>query len=130
MIVDRLLPAGGCNYGNSIVLDQVLLPHIQPTGLAVMALAGEDVDDPRIELSLHYLERELCRETTTASLCYGLLGLAAHRRTLPADNNSWLRKAYHRASRHEAGAYKLALLALAAADRYPFAQLIPTAEVE
>ena len=33
LLVDRLLPDGGCNYGNTTVLGQKLLPHIEPTGL-------------------------------------------------------------------------------------------------
>jgi len=120
LIVDRQLPTGGCNYGNTIILDQVLLPHVQPTGLAMMALADEKIDDARIELSLRYLERELCRETTTASLCYGLLGLAAHGCTPPPDRLVWLRRAYERVVHRSVNAYKLALLALASSDRYPF----------
>ena len=84
LLVDRLLPHGGCNYGNTIVLGQELLPHVQPTGIVMMALADEKISDPRIELSLQYLERELSAETATASLSYGLLGLAAHDRA-PAD---------------------------------------------
>jgi hypothetical protein len=118
LIANRLLPAGGCNYGNTIVLGQTLLPHVQPTGLAMMALAGEE-PVPQVELSLAYLERELGAETTIASLCYGLLGLAAHDR-MPADRLAWLEHAYHH-SLERVSCYKLALLALAAADAYPFA---------
>ena len=57
LLVDRLLPHGGCNYGNTIVLGQELLPHVQPTGIVMMALADEQITDPRIELSLKYLEQ-------------------------------------------------------------------------
>jgi len=120
LIADRLLPGGGCNYGNTIVLGQTLLPHVQPTGLAMMALAGEDIDDPRIELSLTYLQRELRRDMTTASLCYGLVGLAAHNRR-PVDRLAWLERAHRRTLDPKASCYKLALVALAAADSYPFA---------
>ena len=59
MLVDRLLPTGGCNYGNTIVLGQELLPHIEPTGMIMLALADEQIADPRIGLSLDYLERAL-----------------------------------------------------------------------
>jgi hypothetical protein len=41
LLTDRLLPDGGCNYGNTAVLGQVLLPHIQPTGLVMCALGAE-----------------------------------------------------------------------------------------
>ena len=122
LLVDRLLPAGGCNYGNTTVLDQLLLPHVQPTGLVMMALAGEASDDGRIDLSLSYLNRELSGDTTTSSLCYGLLGLAAHGRS-PGDRSAWLEAAYERELARGASCYKLALLALAAADEYPIARV-------
>jgi len=41
LMLDRILPGGGCNYGNTIVLDQLLRPHIQPTGIVLLALAGD-----------------------------------------------------------------------------------------
>jgi hypothetical protein len=119
LISDRLLPAGGCNYGNTIVLGQTLLPHVQPTGLAMMALADEANPVPQVELSLRFLERELCQDTTTASLCYGLLGLAAHDRA-PSNCLAWLEQAYRRSLSNGSSCYKLALLALAAAESYPF----------
>jgi hypothetical protein len=118
LIANRLLPSGGCNYGNTIVLGQTLLPHVQPTGLALMALASEGQIVPQIELSLKYLQRDLGAETTIASLCYGLLGLAAHDR-IPVNRLAWLEHAYSR-SIERVSCYKLALLALAAADAYPF----------
>jgi hypothetical protein len=116
LLIDRLLPEGGCNYGNTVVLGQTLLPHVQPTGLALAALAGEVASDPRIEMSLLYLERELSGETTTASLCYGLLGLAAHGMR-PAQATGWLATALDRETSQETSCYKLALLALAASDQ-------------
>jgi hypothetical protein len=129
LISDRLLPTGGCNYGNTIVLGQTLLPHLQPTGLAMMALADEENEDPRVVLSLNYLHRELCQDTTTASLCYGLLGLAAHNRS-PAGRRAWLERAYHGALQRRGSCYKLALLALAAAARYPFPNQMQSARAK
>jgi hypothetical protein len=119
LIGDRLLPAGGCNYGNTTVLGQTLLPHVQPTGLAMMALADEKLPVPQVTLSLNFLQRELCQDTTTSSLCYGLLGLAAHDR-MPPDRGEWLNRAHNRSISKGASCYKLALLALAAAERYAF----------
>ena len=41
LIADRLLPDGGANYGNTIVLGQPLLPHVAAdAALAMSALAG------------------------------------------------------------------------------------------
>jgi hypothetical protein len=81
LLVDRLLPEGGCNHGNTFVLGQKLVPHIQPTGIVLLALAGESVNDARVGKSLDYLARTIDATTTAASLAYALLGLAAHGRT-------------------------------------------------
>src|SRR2546428_787916 len=58
LLIDRLLPGGGCNYGNTIVLGQELRPQLQPTGLAMLALAGETDPDGRVAMSLAYLKSE------------------------------------------------------------------------
>jgi hypothetical protein len=118
LLIDRQLPQGGCNYGNTIVLGQALLAHLQPTGLALLALAGEPCDDPRIGRSLNYLEREISAGTATASLCYGLLGLAAHGR-LSANRHAWLKAAYERNTKQNVSPFKLAMIALAAANSNP-----------
>lgn len=113
LLVDRQLPAGGCNYGNTFVLGQALLPHVQPTGLAMLALAGETDSRDQIKRSLSYLTRSLSAGTTTASLCWGLLGLSAHDQRAD-DADLWLESAYGRTIRRDRSPYKLALLALAA----------------
>jgi hypothetical protein len=118
MLLDRQLPHGGCNYGNTTVLGQELLPHVQPTGLVLMALADEP-HDKRIDASLDFMQGALSAETTTASLAYGLLGLAAFDRA-PAERLDWLQEAYERSLQQGASPYKLALIALATANDYPF----------
>ena len=112
LLADRLLPEGGCNYGNTTVLGQTLRPHVTPSGLALAALKGERDDSGRIERTIAYLERTLNRQTTTLSLAYGLMGLAAHDRT-PAAANAWLETAAERGGRERAP-FKRALVALAA----------------
>jgi hypothetical protein len=119
LMIDRLLPEGGCNYGNTIVLGQELLPHLEPTGLVLTALADEPTADPRLERSLAYLERELTADTPTASLAYGLLGLAAHNRT-PSEQAIWLEAAYRRTVQQGASPFKSALIALAISESDPF----------
>ena len=111
LLKDRQLPSGGCNYGNTEVLGQTLLPHVQPTGLAMLALAGESDKRGRVHRSLEYLKKSLSARTTTASLCWGLLGLSAHNHR-PADADLWLESAYGRTLRRDRAPYKLALLAL------------------
>lgn len=112
MLLDRQLPAGGCNYGNTSVLGQMLRPHLQPTGIALLALAGEPDSAGRIDKSLAYLRRTLGVQTTATSLAWGLLGLAAHKTPIPTAEG-WLAAAYQRVQAHDHSPHKLALLALA-----------------
>ncbi len=112
LVTDRLLPTGGSNYGSTLVLGQPTLPQVQSTGLAVLALAGEANIDPRVELSLRYLEENLSPATTTASLCYGLLGLTGHGRR-PPYAEALIAGVAERELHGKPSAYKLALLALA-----------------
>jgi hypothetical protein len=87
LMIDRLLPEGGCNHGNTFILGQTLRPHVLPTGLIMLALGGGETEgDPRVEKSLEYLESEQREATAAASLAYSLLGLTAHgRRPAQAD---------------------------------------------
>ena len=98
LLVDRQLPAGGCNYGNTAVLGRSQRPHVQPTGLALLALAGEADPHRKIERSLAYLLATTTSETTSMSLAWSLLGLTAHRRRPPAASQ-WLSTAAQRSGR-------------------------------
>ncbi|RIK72363.1 MAG: hypothetical protein DCC67_19370 [Planctomycetota bacterium] len=113
LIVDRLLPDGGANYGNTIVLGRPLVPHLQPTGLAVLTLAGQQQRDARIEKSLNYLARTVSGDTAAASLAFACLGLAAHGR-LPLQAAAWIEAALDGERRPPTSEYERALLVLAA----------------
>ena len=113
LLLDRQLPSGGCNYGNTSVLGQMLRPHVQPTGVALLALAKEQDQGSRIAKSVSWLRKALSKETTPASLAWGLLGLAAHGVTVPNASN-WLDTASRQVQSHDNSPHKLALLALAA----------------
>jgi hypothetical protein len=89
LIVDRLLPDGGANYGNTLVLGQKLVPHPAPTGVAMVALAGNPCDDPRVNCSLDYLDGALERGMTPMSLSWSVMGLTAHNRR-PANADEFL----------------------------------------
>ncbi len=131
MIVDRQLETGGCNFGNTRVLGQATLPHVQPTGLAMLTIADEPNDDPRISRSLNYLEGVLTEETSTASLCFGILGLTAHRRR-PTNADALLENASRRDLKYNTtNCYKLALLTLAGLKEIawlPQPEFLPTAK--
>jgi hypothetical protein len=113
MLIDRQLPGGGCNYGNTYVLGQLLVPHVQPTGVALLALAGERDPSGRIAKSLAWLGRSIGPVTTATSLAWAVLSLAAHNQH-PPDAGAWLEAAYDRVIARDQSPHKLALLALAA----------------
>ncbi len=112
LLLDRMLPSGGWNYGNTKVLGNTLRPHVQPTGLALAALCGESGAAVHVRQALDYLKAALSETTTTASLCYGLIGAAAHGHR-PAAAEEWLAAAVRRTLRQGASPYSLALTALA-----------------
>ncbi len=112
MLIDRLLPSGGANYGNTIVLGQELLAHVQPTGILAMALADESIENDRYKRTLDYLATAALEPTGTASLCYAILGLAANGR--PVDLfTTRLGDAWQRTEKG-GNVYKRALVAMAA----------------
>lgn len=76
LLVDRQLPQGGWNYGNTTVFGQVLSPQPAATGMALNALAGL-VSRERVQRSLVYLKSRVSRLRTPLSLGWSLLGLAA-----------------------------------------------------
>ena len=84
VLLDRQLPGGGLNYGNTFVLGQLLRPHVQPTGIALLALAGEADASGRLPKSIAWLRRSIGPETTPLSLGWAVLGLRAHGVELPA----------------------------------------------
>lgn len=126
LIVDRLLPAGGANYGNTIVLGQPLVAHLLPTGLAMLAIGGERISDSRVERSLDYLVASIDADTAAASMALACLGLAAHG-SRPARADAWIERALDKRG-DELAAYELALLLLAAAST-PFASMADQASL-
>ncbi|MEE9293645.1 MAG: hypothetical protein V3W34_01600 [Phycisphaerae bacterium] len=88
LLLDRALPNGGWNYGNTRVFDNVLRPFPAPSGAALAALAGEPADQ-RIDRSIEYVEHELRRVRSPFSLGWGLIGLAAWG-ARPQTSDRWL----------------------------------------
>ena len=76
MILDRQLPHGGWNSGNTLIFGRELHPNPEGTGSALCALVGE-VDRQKIIKSLNYLNDEVERLRTPISLGWTLLALAA-----------------------------------------------------
>ena len=113
LLVDRLLPQGGCNYGNTIVLGNILRPHVQPTGICLLALAGEPNVDERIDKSLEWVATMAPLSPAATSLSFAIMALAAHGLPL-AHAGELLAGAYKRTSSRADDNYKYSLLALAA----------------
>ncbi len=125
VVKDRLLARGGANYGNTLVLGQQLLPHLQPTGIALMALAGTTDESGLQAKARNYLLRELPALPGAASLAYGLLGLHAQGVKLP-EAGSLLQAAAARVLRRDGSPYRLALLCWAAwAIQQPLGMIWP-----
>lgn len=113
LLIDRQLPGGGCNYGNTSVLGQMLRPHLQPSGMLLLAIVGEEDPSGRVSKSVEYVAQAVNAQSSTASLCWGLIGLAAAKRR-PADADAWLAQAYKRTVDGDQAPQKFALLAQAA----------------
>jgi len=109
VLLDRQLPGGGLNYGNTYVLGQLIRPHVQPTGIALLALAGETGGSERVAKSIAWLRRSIGPKTTPLSLGWALLGLRAQGVDVP-QSDEWLAGVAAQAK----SVHKLALLALAA----------------
>ena len=110
MIMDRQLPGGGWNYGNTKVYGTELFPFIDTTGMALTAVAGS-ASKESVKNSLDYLraQSENCR--TPLSLGWALFGLGAWG-ILPTESNMWIEETLSR--QEKLGSYGTSLLSLLA----------------
>ncbi len=76
MILDRQLPHGGWNYGNTFVFGKELHPLPECTGVALQALSYFE-EERTVERSLDYLLKTLPSIHTPISLGWAILGLGA-----------------------------------------------------
>ncbi len=74
MLLDRQLPDGGWNYGNTTVYGKTLNPMPAATGVALWSLAGLAEAD-KVAPSLDLIARELPKLRTPLSLGWALSGL-------------------------------------------------------
>lgn len=109
LLADRLLPSGGANYGNTIVLGQELLPHAQPSGIALWALAAHQIDDPRIGRTIDYLKSQLEPNLAASSLAFAALGLKSVGAATP-ECNQLLEAAAKKLAAAGASPYRRALV--------------------
>ena len=108
MLMDRQLPKGGWNYGNTLVFGRELYPMADATGMALNALSGQ-VPKASIARSLQYLTNETIRLRTPLSLAWGLLGLGAWGER-PGDSRQWVIETLKKQERY--GPFDSSLLSL------------------
>lgn len=76
LLLDRQLPDGGWNYGNTRVFRNILLPVPESTGHALAALAGRAAPGD-VAASLAYLQGPQCAVATPLSAAWRAFGLGA-----------------------------------------------------
>lgn len=108
LLMDRQLPAGGWNYGNTMVYGTELYPQPDCSGLALSALEG-CVPRSEVEKSLKYLISQVTRVRTPLSLGWGILGLGAWGRK-PRQAAAWVGECMERQAK--LGAYDTTLISL------------------
>jgi hypothetical protein len=86
LLLDRQLPHGGWNYGNTLVFGEELRPMPLSTGIALNALKNQTSLES-IQVSLIYLKNRVSTLRTPRSLGWSLLGLGAWQsRPMEAQN--------------------------------------------
>ncbi len=108
LLLDRQLPGGGWNYGNTLVYGTGLFPQPDCTGLALSALA-DYVPRREVEKSIRYLLSRMRQTMTPLSLGWGILGLGAWRHR-PKDASGRLGQCIRRQKKY--GVYDTTLVSL------------------
>ena len=84
LLLDRMCPGGGWNYGNKRVLGEELEPFPDVTAIALLALQGSTARDA-LDVSLEVLEDALAGPHASAlTLALGSMALALHGRSAEA----------------------------------------------
>jgi len=122
LLLNRQLPQGGWNYGNTRVYGKVLLPFIDTTGMALTALAGHTSEES-VKNSINYLRGGVEKCRTPLSLGWALLGLGAWG-IFPDESGRWIEQTLARQEKFGPyGTSLLSLLALAFLCRGDFRQI-------
>jgi uncharacterized protein (DUF362 family) len=76
LILDRAFTTGGVNYGNRVVLGKPTEPIPGPTAMMLLALQG--LDDPRIDAALGYLRMHAAKTTDLEHLAWIKIALSLY----------------------------------------------------
>jgi hypothetical protein len=79
LLLDRVCPGGGWNYGNAALFGEALEPYPETTAVALLALRDRPLGTVRAA-SLAALRRGLGPEASVLALAFGALCLEAHDR--------------------------------------------------
>ncbi len=116
LLRDRCLPEGGWNYGNTRVLGNLLRPFPATTGVALLALVGEERTD-EVERSLDYLRGAVRSIRSPISLGWSLMALRAWGEAMP-EGDDWISDSVTHPRRRPDPMHD-ALLVLALSDTEP-----------
>jgi hypothetical protein len=108
LLLDRQLPGGGWNYGNTRIFGRELFPFPESTGVALNALRGA-AEPARVRKSLDYLHSSLREVRTPVALSWGLMGLAAWGEA-PPEGGLWIKECLAKQERY--GPYDTVSLSL------------------
>jgi hypothetical protein len=108
LLLDRQLPRGGWNYGNTLVFGRELYPAPESTGVALDALSGLRTREG-LEKSLAFLQSQTRNLRTPLSLGWALLGLGAWEER-PSEARAWILESLARQGKY--GDYDTALISL------------------
>lgn len=78
MLLDRICPGGGWNSGNGVVFGAQLVPHLDATSIALLALKGHERHSS-FKISLQWLVNHLAECSSAYSMAWGILAIAAFR---------------------------------------------------
>ena len=118
LLIDRALPEGGWNYGNTRLFGRVLRPFPETTGVALAALADEAKCDA-IQRSVDWLTRELSHIRAPLSVAWGAIALTRMDRRSP-DAEEQVARGVEAALERDVSPAQDALLILASQEE-PFA---------
>lgn len=121
LLLDRAVPSGGWNYGNSIVLGAELEAVVMTTALALLAL-WRDRDGKQVLGGLEYLRRESATHHSDTPLSLGWMSLALRARGESVIAESRIAESLQLSTRVAASPWHhaMALLAVGPLDRNPF----------
>jgi hypothetical protein len=110
MLMNRQLPHGGWNYGNTLVYGKELHPFVDTTGIACTVLAGH-IAKEQVSGSIRYLQAEAESSRTPLSLAWALFGLGAWGE-FPDKGCTWIEETLKKQTKY--GPYGTTLLSLLA----------------